>query len=363
MSKRVYVAATGQNQGKTTTCLGLILLMERRFGDVGFIKPVGQRYVVWEGQQVDEDSLLIAEVCHIDCHLKDMSPIAIDRYFTRKYIDTGDAHDLEQQVLASFDRVAEGKDFVIIEGTGHAGVGSVLDMSNARVAQMLQSKVLIVTEGGIGRPIDEILLNVALFRAHDVEIAGVILNKVLTDKLDMVEHYARKALTKKGIDLFGVIPYQPVLAGLSLRQILEDIGGELLNGEERLDVTVTRTVVGAMSPHRALSYMDRDVLLVTPGDREDLILAALSSFVAGVEEGTHVSGIVLTGGVEPHRNILRLIRRSPVPVMMVGEDTYATATRIGDLVVKIRPDDVAKIALARRLISNYVDIDRLLARL
>jgi len=363
MAKRVYVAATRQHQGKTTTCLGLIFSLERRLGEVGFIKPVGQRYVQWEGQQVDEDSLLIAEVCHIDCHLKDMSPIAIDRYFTRHYIDSGSAHDLEQQVLGSFGRVAQGKEFVIIEGTGHAGVGSVLDMSNARVAQLLQSKVLIVTVGGIGRPIDEILLNAALFKLHDVEIAGVVLNKVLPEKLDMVEHYARKALSKKGIDLFGVVPYQPLLAGPSLRQILEDVGGELLNGEERLDVTVTRTVVGAMSPHRALQYLARDVLLITPGDREDLILAALSSYVVGVEDGTDVSGIVLTGGIEPHRNILRLIRRTPVPVILVSEDTYPAAARIRDLVVKIRPDDTTKIALARRLVNNYVDVEGLLAHL
>jgi len=363
MAKRIYVAATGQNQGKTTTCLGLILSMERRFGEVGFIKPVGQRYVTWQGHRVDEDSLLISQVCRIDCHLKDMSPIAIDRYFTRRYIDEGRAHDLERQVLDSFQRVSEGKDFVIIEGTGHAGVGCVLDMSNARVAQLLQSKVLIVTVGGIGRPVDEILLNAALFRLHDVEIVGVVLNKVLPEKLDMVEHYARKALRKKGIDLFGVVPYQPLLAGPSLRQILEDIQGELLNGSERLDITVTRTVVGAMSPHRALEYMDGDVLLITPGDREDLILAALSSYVAGIEEGTNVSGIILTGGVEPHRNVLRLIRRTPVPVILVKDDTYTTASRIHDLVVKIRPDDVSKIDLARRLVNNYVDIEGLLARL
>jgi len=109
--------------------------------------------------------------------------------------------------------------------------------------------------------------------------------------------------------------------------------------------------------------MDGDVLLIPPGDREDLILAALSSYVAGIEEGTNVSGIILTGGVEPHRNVLRLIRRTPVPVILVKDDTYTTASRIHDLVVKIRPDDVSKIDLARRLVNNYVDIEGLLARL
>jgi BioD-like phosphotransacetylase family protein len=266
-------------------------------------------------------------------------------------------------VLASFQRVAEGKRLVLIEGTGHAGVGSVLDMSNARVAELLESKAVIVTTGGVGRPIDEILLNAALFKLHGVELAGVILNRVLPDKLDMVEYYARKSLQSHGIQLFGVIPYQPQLEGPSIRQILEDVKGELLNGDERLDTTVTRTIVGAMSPHRALEYMNRDVLLITPGDREDLILAALSSYVSGVEDGMHVSGIVLTGGVEPHRNIMRLVRRTPVPVILVEEMTYDTASRIRDLVVKIRPTDKMKIALARRLVNNYVEIDKLLAGL
>src|ERR1700760_1199551 len=95
--------------------------------------------------------------------LEAMSPIAVEPNFTRRYIDQSNNDFLIRRIQNSFDRTAWEKDFVIIEGTGHAGVGSVFDLSNARVAHLLQSKVLLVTKGGIGRAIDEVVLNKALF--------------------------------------------------------------------------------------------------------------------------------------------------------------------------------------------------------
>ena len=92
----------------------------------------------------------------------------------------------------AFDIVAWEKDFVIIEGTGHAGVGSVFDLSNATVAKLLQSKVIIVSRGGIGRPIDEISLNLALFEKQGVEVIGAIINKVVPEKMEMLKEYATR---------------------------------------------------------------------------------------------------------------------------------------------------------------------------
>jgi len=90
---------------------------------------------------------------------------------------------LIKKIQKAFDRVAWEKDFVLCEGTGHAGVGSVFDLSNAQVAKILGAKVVIVTEGGIGKPIDEVSLNQALFDREGVEVIGVILNKVIIKKL------------------------------------------------------------------------------------------------------------------------------------------------------------------------------------
>src|ERR1051326_7069880 len=181
---RVFIAATRQNDGKTTTSLGLLSALQKYFPRIGYIKPVGQRFVEIEEQKIDEDTVLMDHVYQLNCPLVDMSPIAVEPDFTRKYLESSNNDTLVRKIKKAFDRVAWEKDFVLCEGSGHAGVGSVFDMSNAQVASILGAKVIIVTGGGIGKPIDEVSLNKALFDKEGVEIIGVIINKVLGTKVD-----------------------------------------------------------------------------------------------------------------------------------------------------------------------------------
>src|SRR5580704_3217900 len=176
---RLFIAATRQNDGKTTTSLGLIAALQEYFPRIGYIKPVGQRFVEVEEQKIDEDTVLMDAVYQLNCPLVDMSPIAVEPDFTRKYLEGANNEALVKKIQKAFDRVAWEKEFVLCEGSGHAGVGSVFDLSNAQVAKILGAKVIIVTQGGIGRPIDEVALNQALFEKEGVEIIGVILNKVI----------------------------------------------------------------------------------------------------------------------------------------------------------------------------------------
>src|SRR5437879_1549917 len=162
---RVFIAATRQNDGKTTVSLGLIAALQQRYPRVGYIKPVGQRFVEVAEQKIDEDTVLMDSVFGLNCPLVDMSPIAVEPDFTRKYLQTSNNETLVKTIKKAFDRVAWEKDFVLCEGSGKAGVGWVFDLSNAQVAKILGAKVIIVTQGGIGKPIDEVALNKALFRA------------------------------------------------------------------------------------------------------------------------------------------------------------------------------------------------------
>src|SRR3954469_5085857 len=160
---RVFIAATRQNDGKTTTSLGLIAALQQRFPRVGYIKPVGQRFIEIEEQKIDEDTVLMDSVYQLNCPLVDMSPIAVEPDFTRRYLQSSNNEALVKRIQRAFDRVAWEKDFVLCEGSGHAGVGAVFDLSNARVAKILGCKAVIVSQGGIGKPIDEVALNQALF--------------------------------------------------------------------------------------------------------------------------------------------------------------------------------------------------------
>src|SRR5208283_1259519 len=226
---RVFIAATRQNEGKTTVSLGLIAALQPHFPLIGYIKPVGQRFVEIEEQKIDEDIVLMDRVYRLNCPLVDMSPIAVEPDFTRKYLQSSNNEALVKKILKAFDRVAWEKDFVLCEGSGHAGVGSVFDLSNAQVAQILGAKVIIISQGGIGKPIDEVYLNQAVFEREGVEIIGVILNKVLREKLEFISEFARRGLKRKGLDLLGVVPYRSILSRPTMDLIREELKADCLN--------------------------------------------------------------------------------------------------------------------------------------
>ncbi|NQT85950.1 AAA family ATPase [bacterium] len=358
--KKLFVAATKQDQGKTTVSLGLLGAFREMCPPVGFMKPVGQRYVEVDGVRVDEDVALMQAVFGFDCALGDMSPVTVGRTFTRDYILDPKPEVLMTRIEEGFERLSAGKRAVVIEGTGHAGVGSVFDTSNADVACRLGAKALLVTTGGIGKPIDEVMLNLSLFRDRGVDLVGVVLNKVIPSKIETVTKFAKAGLGRMGIDLLGVIPHEDVLANPTMSKIREELGGELINGKDELGNEIKTIVVGAMTAHRALAYIQPHCLLITPGDRDDLILAAMSSSVVNDEEGNGLAGIVLTGGIRPQENILRLIKRTRIPVLILDGDSYSVASAVNQLKVKIQPMDGRKIDAARRLVKEYVDVPRII---
>ena len=355
---RVFIAATRQNDGKTTTSLGLIAALQNVYRRVGYIKPVGQRFVEVEEQKIDEDTVLMDSVYRLNGPLVDMSPIAVEPDFTRKYLQASNNEALVKRIQKAFDRVSWEKDFVLCEGSGHAGVGSVFDLSNAQVAKILGCKVILVTRGGIGKPIDEVALNQALFEKEGVEIIGVILNKVHGDKVDYVTDFARRGLKRRGLELLGVIPHQPILSRPTVDSIREELGAELLNDPRTLHRLVEDVVVGAMGAQNAMKYFKPGVLLITPGDREDIVLAACTGIEARNQE--QMAGSVLTGGLRPSEAVLKVIRTLPIPVLLAGPDSYQVASRVHDLNVKTRPADAEKISLIRDIIARSVNVKQIL---
>ena len=356
---RLFIAATRQNEGKTTTSLGLASALQKHYPRIGYIKPVGQRFIEVETQKIDEDIILMDRVYRLNCPLADMSPIAVDPEFTRKYLQKSNREELVQRIEEAFDRVAWEKEFVICEGSGHAGVGSVFDLSNARVAKLLGAKVIIVSQGGIGKPIDEVCLNQALFRQEQVEVIGVILNKVLPEKLEFIRKFARQGLERQGLELLGVLPLRPILSSPTLELIREELNAKPLNQSTQYQNLVEEVVVGAMSVRSALSYFKKGVLVITPGDREDILLAAATTMSG--QGGDGLAGIILTGGQRPSPSVMRVVEALPFPVLAIDAESYRVASKVHDLTVKTRPADTAKIGVIRDLISRHVDVERILA--
>jgi BioD-like phosphotransacetylase family protein len=356
---RVFVAATEQNGGKTTTCLGLHQLLHPLFPRIGFIKPVGQRFTEFEGKAIDEDSVLIHQTFQTRTPIEAMSPITVHHTFTREHIAGQGNDELVAHLLRAFDQAAWEKDFIVIEGTGHAGVGSVFDLSNARVAKLLHSQAILVVPGGIGRPIDEVALNRALFDREGVEILGVVMNKVLPSRIEELRALAERGLRHLGLDLLAVLPVAPILAQPTLQEIRGHINGTVASGPEGLRNRVTSFFIGAMSSSNLLGRFHPGTLLIVPGDREDIILAALAEFNAG----TAFSGIILTDNHLPHARILKLVQESRVPAIQTHLDSYTVIKRIQSLTVKTLPGDMAKIDTITKIFRSHFDPEVLLSKL
>jgi len=359
ITPRVFVAATRMDDGKTTTAVGLFAALQQRFPRMGYIKPVGQRFVEIEGAKIDEDTVLMNDTYRVRTPLRAMSPIAVEPDFTRRYLSGGITHQLHDRVRTAFDIAAWEKDFVIIEGTGHAGVGSVFDLSNAAVAKLLKAKVIIVSRGGIGRPIDEISMNLALFEKYGVEVIGAIINKVMPDKMAMLKEYATIGLAKLGLPLLGMIPLNTELYKPTVNQACLHLKGEFLAGAQHKRRRIAKIGIGAMSSRHAGRLLNPGTLIITPGDREDLIMMILNEDSKLNSRG-HLAGVVLTDGIMPHESVLELIRQRSIPFISTRADVSSATTTIARMTVKTEVGDTDKIGLIQKLILEHVQVDRII---
>jgi BioD-like phosphotransacetylase family protein len=360
VTPRLYIAATRQNDGKTTVSLGLLAALQGAYPRIGYIKPVGQRFVEIEEQKIDEDTVLMDKVYGLNCPLVDMSPIAVEPDFTRKYLQSSNNEALVKKITKAFDRVAWEKDFVMCEGSGHAGVGSVFDLSNAQVAKILGAKVVIISQGGIGKPIDEVYLNQAVFDREGVEIIGVILNKVLPEKIEFISEFARRGLKRKGLELLGVVPYCGILTRPTMDFIREELKADFLNPEAQSQNLVDSVVVGAMSVENAIRLFKHGVLVITPGDRVDILMAAATSVTNPSQQ---LAGVIVTGDFTHQTAVTKIIEKLPFPVLRADEEIYEVASAVHNLIVKTRAADTEKISLIRDIIATHVAVDKILSAL
>ena len=356
-TRRIFVAATRMNDGKTTTCLGLTAALQAMGLHVGYIKPIAQRVVMSGEDQVDEDTLLIDGLFDLDIPIAAMSPVAIGPDFTKQYLENPEeiGPQLKDRICRAFDRTAYGKDIVVVEGSGHAGVGSVFGASNADNARVLGSKAILVAAGGIGKPIDEIALNKALFDKAGVEVVGAILNKVMPDKLEFIRDFAGRGLRKLGVPLLGVVPLQETLVYPNLDQVADETKARWIHQPAGLR-RVRRVVIGAMSARRSAEYLRvPGTLVIVPGDREDL----LEAFIAGVGAET-LSGVLFSNGLLPNEDIVRRLKEAGIAMAAVEAESFAVTARINNMTVKTMRQDADKIPIIRKMISDSVDIQGLL---
>jgi BioD-like phosphotransacetylase family protein len=354
--RNIYMAASSQHVGKTTCTLGLVSAFIREGYKVGYCKPVGQKSLEVDNLRVDKDTVLFADLLDFDIDPTLHSPVILGTGATTRFLDHPQEFSFEQDILNAAHELDRLHDLVIFEGTGHPGVGSVAAVSNAHVARMVKAPVIMVVEGGIGSTIDMLNMNLALFREEGVHILGVIINKVVPDKIDRVRYYLNKWLVPRGIPILGLIPYEKSLAYPVMRTVADSVAGLTTHNPEYLDNKVEDIMAGSLLDTMELKSFE-NILLVAAVRQLEPALEKINSIMKVMRKSkSPLSGIVLTGQGTPESRSIDYILKHKVPMIRTELDTYSSVLQISKIEVKINRDTPWKVRRAIELIGEHVDM-------
>ena len=357
MAKRLFVAATGQNSGKTTTSLSLLHLARKKYDKIGFIKPIGPKLATLNGRLVDKDAALMAQVYGLEKYLEYMSPVVLQPGTTKKVLE-GEIlpADFEQKVLTAVEVLDRACDFLIVEGAGHSGVGTVLGMSNAHIARLVDAPVMMVTGGGIGNVVDSVGMNAALFHQEGADIRAIVANKIIPEKREETLHYLDLAFRDSGIKVIGGFNYQPILANPTLRRISSVLGLPIQGNREEDMRIVHHIQIGAASTQRVVEILQESTLLLVTSSRDEL-LVTLANLYTLPEYRSKIVGLIIPG-VAPLSNITqKILDRSNIPYMRTERTTTEIFLDVSEDVSKLTAEDIEKIALIQTLAEKRFDFD------
>ncbi len=357
---RLYIAATDQHVGKTTTTLGLASVFSQRGINVGYCKPVGQQYLEIDSIRVDKDTLLFADLLRFTIKPEWHSPVILGSGATAAYLEQPQAYPYRQSILTASATLMQNHQFTIYEGTGHPGVGSVVGLSNADVAHMVGAPVVMVVEGGIGSTIDRLNLCLALFHQRAVPVVGVVINKVMPDKLEKIRRYVGQYLEQRGLPVLGVMPYVEALAYPNIRNIKTAVHGSVIANIEQIDRQVEDIMPGSLIEAGRIRD-SRNILLVVGADRLNNAIHKID-LLSQINDlaVSPLAGILATGEGQISDSTMTYVKQHGIPLIRTHLDTYGSVSKINRIEVKINPNSAWQIKKVIDMISGNIDFERLM---
>ncbi|MDD2273285.1 MAG: AAA family ATPase [Desulfuromonadaceae bacterium] len=355
MCRKIFIGATGQHCGKTTISLSLMHLARQKYARVGFMKPLGPKWVEFNGAIVDKDAAMFASVFGVEEDVTLMSPLTLTPGVTRRYLDNEIAVSVPRDLIRSACATLEEKyDFLIIEGAGHGGVGSVVGMNNARIAAELNAPVLLVTGGGIGNVIDSVELNLALYQREGADVRIIMANKLVPEKRANTLGYLVKAFAKSDLMVTSAFDYLPILADPTLLHVSELLGRPL-NGDPAERSRLCHTIqLGAASSQIVIDHLKESTLLIVTSSRDELLVTA-SSLHHIPEFKSRLAGLIIAGHVPVSNITQRILDDSNIPYIRIEETSSEIFYQLREHVSKIGPEDLEKINLINSIAERYID--------
>ena len=345
--KALIIASTRKDAGKTSVLVGLAGALNKK---AGYIKPLGDRFLYRKKRLWDYDAALFASLFHLDDQPETMS-IGFDHSKLRYMYDR---ESIGREMRRMVEQVGKGKDLVFIECGKDLTYGAAVYLDPLTLSQTTASQVVIVTGGDEDEIADDLAFLKRFIGADEARVGGVIINKVKNPDDFCASHLPE--INELGIPVLGILPYEESLTTLSASYVADKLFARVIAGESGLGRTIRNVFVGAMSVSAVLTrpvFSKPDKLILTSGDRSDLVLAVL--------EAGGTSCIVLTHDIVPPPNVTAKANEQGIPILLVPDDTYSAAIKVTNLERLLTPSDSDKVELLRTLVEERVDLEALQA--
>ena len=340
----LYVGSTSGYSGKSLVSMGVGLRLKKDGLRVGYFKPVGILPIKVENILTDKDAWFIYRAFELKDPVSEICPVVLTQELTvRAYLK--DIRGLLRKIERSFQQLSQDKDIMIVGGSGSIYSWSVLGVSGLKVIKRLNAKVLLVVKYEGEFCVDYILQAKKDLGDHFI---GVIFNKVTHEFRQSVDDYIVPFLKRRGIDVIGILPHDPLVGSITVEELNEMLGGKVLCCHDRLSNLIERFLIGAMQVDRATEYfkMTKNNAVIVGGDRADIQLSA-------IESGTEC--LVLTGELYPSELIVSRAEQKNIPIIVIRDDTYTVAKKVERLSVRLRLRDKAKVAHGTELVMKNVN--------
>lgn len=358
----VYITATGAMTGKSAIALGTMQMLTRQMRNVAFFRPI-----INEPQLDDRDPDINLMLEHFKLDQAYTDAFAYTQNEAKEIINHGSRNLLIENIIQKFKALQEKHDFILCVGTDFLGKDPVFEFElNAEIAANLGCPVILVTSGDSATA-DEIRQSLQLtmdsLKPHAVDVVATIINRTNLTQTNLDD--LRNAFSQDGKPaLIYSVPNEPAIGRATMADVKKGLNAEVLFGSSRLDTMVGEYLVAAMHADHFINYIEKDQLIISPGDRTDIVLAAMASRLSSTMPD--IAGILLTGGLKPAPEMMKLLEGwpgAPVPILSTEAHTYRTITALQEIYGMIEPGDERKINTVLGLYESYVNGKEIASRL
>jgi phosphate acetyltransferase len=353
MAKTIYIASMEAYSGKSIVAIGLINLLLGKAKRVGYFKPI-----INTNPLLEKDVHIQTILTHFNLPIKFEDAYAFTRQEELQHLERASEGEMIDAIISKFKKLEENFDFTVLEGSDFVGEGVAYEFeANVLIAKNLGVPAIIIISAQSKSTVEilQATLNfLRSFESRDIQVLSIVINKINPTQVDEVRQLLSKQISTNII--LAIIPLDKALENPTIKDIYQNLKGTLLFGGEYLANQVDNFVTGAMQVPNFLNHLKENVLIVTPGDRGDIILGALQANLSS--SYPKVAGIVLSGGSVPEEPMMRLINglQNIVPIIAVNTGTFQTITAIAAIKARITPDNGKKIQLAIDTFNRYVDV-------